>query len=72
MAWWREELMIDDFQTIVDLRLEEKEFALRSIQKSTIHNRQSSIDVRSALGRMNPVAVNRAKIRRAVTSHALI
>jgi hypothetical protein len=27
--------------TIVDLRLEEEEFALRSLQKSTIVNRQS-------------------------------
>jgi len=43
MAWWREELMIDDFQTIIDLRLEEKEFAHRSIQQSTINNPQSSI-----------------------------
>jgi hypothetical protein len=50
--------------TIVDLRLEEEELALRSLQKSTIHNLHSSINVSSAAGRINRVAFHRAKIHR--------
>jgi hypothetical protein len=37
--------------------------ALRLLQKSTIHNRHSSINACSAAGRINCVAVQRAKIR---------
>jgi hypothetical protein len=40
--------------TIVDFWREEKEFALRSIQKSIINNRHTSIHRRCAAGKMVP------------------
>jgi hypothetical protein len=43
--------------------LEEEEFALRSLQQSTINNRQSSINLPFAAGKAKPVAIYRAKIR---------
>jgi hypothetical protein len=43
--------------------LEDAEFALRSLQKSTINNRHSSINLPFAAGKAKPVAIHRAKIR---------
>jgi hypothetical protein len=43
--------------------LEDEEFALRSLQQSTINNRQAAINLPFAAGKAKPVAIYRAKIR---------
>jgi hypothetical protein len=43
--------------------LEDEEFALRSLQRSTINNRHSSINLPFAAGKAKSVVIHRAKIR---------
>jgi hypothetical protein len=43
--------------------LEDEEFALRSLQKSKINNRHSSINLPFAAGKAKPLTIHRAKIR---------